>query len=272
MRIYYGDLEHCQDYIEDENHKVVAWEKGPISHKITNNTQFVLKLRITSWGVSYETLKPQESITIYGDKCSFHRIKVIAQDKEKIECTFLMEMGHMLGRYYCETKRDYYIVPIFKSGNIEIVTCKNCGVDLGVVPKYTIIPVKSPKNILKVGNFTKYNLIISMHGQVIQRIESAQISEVGVPSLTNLYIDTETEEVLWQRIWDDSGKKCISRVNGCCVQIANGHFFRSKNIFGPTFTGPFLKFLYASNYSYNRRDENVDINILCYDGSEEFID
>lgn len=269
MRTYYGEAKDLTNYIENETHKVAEWTDTQLKfrcHKLINKTQFTLIVSESRWRYApiINTVKPHEVITIMYDERSVWNFKVIAQEDNDLKCSFRMEYNRMEGRNYDETKRDFYIVPVFKSGNVEIITSKECGADLGIVPKYTIKPIESPERVLKIKNYTKYNVIISIENQVVQRIESRQTAEVAIPFHAVLYVDTETEEVLWEDWLNNYKKEIISVVNGCCIEITGSCEPRCHHLYGPGITAQYVHYLYASSCSSEDNAENIDINIWCH--------
>ena len=262
MRTYYGEAKDLKEYIENETHKVVELKDKQSKsryYKLINNTQFTLIVSESRWKHTpiIKIVRPQKVIAIMYDEWSNREFEVIVQEDNELKCSFRMDYNRMQGRSYDETKRDFYIVPVFKSGNVEIITSKDCGADLGIVPKYTIKPIESPERILKIKNCTKYNVIISIENQVVQRIESRQTAEVAIPYDVVLYVDTETQEVLWQDWFDKSKKEIISGVNGCCIGIFGNHQPLYCHIYGPGHVCQYVHYLYASN------GDRHDVDIWC---------
>lgn len=267
MRTYYGELVNYERYIEDETHKVVAWKELPYSFELSNRTEF--NLSVISGKKDLKTVKPHETITISCNDWRDGDVKVFAKEEEHLECSFVVERGCMVERNYCNQIRSLYIVPIFNNGNIEIITSKSCEVDLGNIPNYAITPIKEPFNILKISNYTSYNVIISLNEQVIQKIERykkkegkkiIQTVEVGVPECCTLYIDTEIEETIWSGRYGNFPKRILSRVNGCCIQIFNGKYHKCGIILGPTLAEPYIRYLYTS-----KSIDEENISIFCWD-------
>ena len=164
-------------------------------------------------------------------------------------------------------KDKVYIAPVFKNGIITIVTCDNCGPNFGKEVKYKISPLEKPAKMIKVCNFTSYDIIISMENAVIQRIESnnkrnekCHSKFVGIPLNGIIYIDTVSEEITWK---DDYGVReaAILRVNGCCIKINNGSCSECISVIGPELSEPYIRHLYAS-FRRNLKYEG-DVNIRC---------
>lgn len=263
MREYYGDPSNCRKYVEDKNHKAIAWKDHPFSFELRNGTKYTLELKRNSYS-TFATVEPAGTIKIQCDKWGAGRIKVYAKENSTLKCSFFVEYGCMIERNLVETieKGNMYIAPVFEHGMVTIVECDNCGPNLGVKPKHDVCKLKNPAKMIKFINHTSYDLIISTEGQVIQRIEGFESTSskcnfayVGVPLYGILYIDTEVQEVAWR---DDLNirESRILRVNGCCMRIENGKYYDSCSITGPEPSEPYIRHLYVSS-------RNREIKIWC---------
>lgn len=262
MREYYGSLEECREYIEDKNHKAVAWKEHPFSFELKNTTKYTLELRRRGewcWGKTFAEVKPEESIAIDCKTWWKGRIEVSAKDDPSLTCDFLVGRGVMVERNLVEAIEEgrLYIAPIFHHGIVKIVTCRDCSPNFGVNRKYQPRPFAKPYNTLKVGNHTKHTLILSIGDRVIQRIRSKKTAMVGVPKSCVIYVDTEAEEIAWQREWGSREKK-ILKVNGCCIEIENGIYHTLHEIIGPALSEPYIRHLYSHG-----KTEEEDIAIWC---------
>lgn len=268
MREYYGELSNCFEYIEDKNHKAIPWKDYEFSFKFHNNTKYILELKRGKSCHIFATVKPKEKIEIQVNKWGDGEIFVQAKEVTDLKCNFKIERGCMIKRNLVKHVKDkVYIAPIFKSGIVTIVTCDNCGPDLGEKKQYKISPLKKTDKTIKVCNYTPYDIIISTENTVIQRIEANKKNGkkcpsklVGIPSNGVIYVDTVSEEIAWKddyRVFEDA----ILRVNGCCIKINDGSCFECVSIIGPALSEPYIHHLYAS-FNKILKDEG-DINIWC---------
>lgn len=268
MREYYGELSNCLEYIEDKNHKAIPWKDYAFSFEFHNSTNYTLELKRGRFYHSFATVEPKEKIQIQVDKWGDGELFVSAKEDIGLKCNFVIERGCMIKRNLVEhMKGKVYIAPIFKNGIITIVTCDNCGPDFGAKPKYKISPLEKPAKMIKVCNFTSYDIIISTEKTVIQRIEANKkrnekcLSKfVGIPLNGIIYIDTVSEEIAWKddyNVYEDA----ILRVNGCCIKINNGSCSECVSVIGPELSEPYIRHLYAS-FGKNFKYEG-DINIWC---------
>lgn len=265
MREYYGELSNCLEYVEDKNHKAIPWKDYAFSFEFQNSTNYTLELKR---GYSFETVGPKEKIQIQVNKWGDGEIFVSAKEDSSLECNFDIERGCMIKRNLVEhMEGKVYIAPIFKNGVITIVTCENCGPNLGTKPEYKIIPLEKPAKRIKVCNFTPYDLIISTENTVVQRIEANKKRNekcpskfIGIPLNGIIYIDTVFEEIVWKdryKVYEDA----ILRVNGCCIRIDDGKCSEYVSVIGPALSEPYIRHLYAS---FNKMFEyKGDINIWC---------
>ena len=268
MREYYGELSNCLEYIEDKKHKAIPWKDYEFSFKFHNSTNYTLELKRKGKHYSFATVEPKEELQIQVDKWGDGEIFVYAKEDMKLKCNFDIERGCMIKRNLVEHIKDkVYIAPVFKNGIITIVTCDNCGPNFGKEVKYKISPLEKPAKMIKVCNFTPYDIIISMENAVIQRIESnnkrnekCHSKFVGIPLNGIIYIDTVSEEITWK---DDYGVReaAILRVNGCCIKINNGSCSECISVIGPELSEPYIRHLYAT-FRRNLKYEG-DVNIRC---------
>ncbi len=270
MREYYGELENCLEYIEDKNHKAIPWKMGAFTFEVQNDTEYTLELKSGNCYNSFATLRPKEKTQIWVDKFRSIEVSVYAKGESNLECSFEVEFGCMIKRNLVEHMEDkVYIAPTFKNGIVTIVTCNDCGPNFGVKPKYSIIPLEKPARIIKVCNFTDYDLIISTENKVVQIIEANKEKNkkctskfVGIPLNGVLYIDTLFEEIAWKdkrKIFGDA----ILRVNGCCIKIRNGYCYEYTSILGPVPSEPYIRHLYAV-FSEYRSDVDIRCNTIDY--------
>lgn len=274
MREYYGELSNCIEYIEDKNHKAVPWKDYAFSFEFHNSTNYTLELKRLDlkrgmfYNHSFATVGPKEKIQIQVHKWGDGEIFVSAKEDISLKCNFDIERGCMIKRNLVEhMKGKVYIAPIFKNGIITIVTCDNCGPDFGVPPQYKISPLKKPAKMIKVCNFTSYDIIISTENTVVQRIEANNKRNekcpsklVGIPLNGIIYIDTVSEEIAWKddyNVYEDA----ILRVNGCCIKINNGICSEYVSVIGPALSEPYIRHLCAS-FGKTLKYES-DINIWC---------
>ncbi len=266
MREYYGELSNCLKYIEDKNHKAIPWKDYAFSFEFKNSTNYTLVLKRGYYG--FATVGPKEKIQIQVDKWGSGEIFVSAKEDSSLECNFDIERGCMIRRNLVKhMEGKVYIAPIFKNGVITIVTCENCGPNLGVKPQYKISPLEKPTKTVKVCNFTPYDLIISTENTVVQRIEANKKRNekypskfIGIPLNGIIYIDTVFEEIAWKdryKVYEGA----ILRVNGCCIKIDNGSCFEYVSVIGPALSEPYIRHLYV-NFRKNFEYEG-DINIYC---------
>ena len=268
MREYYGELSNCLEYIEDKNHKAIPWKDYAFSFEIHNSTKYTLELKRGKFYNSFAILRPKEKLQIQIDKFENGEIFVSAKEHLNLECNFEVERGCMIKRNLVEhMEGKVYIAPVFKNGVITIVTCDDCGPDLGAKHKQQIIPLEKPAKIVKVCNFTNYDLSISTENKVVQIIRVNKKKDkkctskfVGIPLNGVLYIDTLFEEIAWKdshKIYEDA----ILRVNGCCIKINNGNYCEYTSIIGPALSEPYIRHLYPS-FGKDLEYEG-DINIRC---------
>ena len=143
MREYYGELSNCFEYIEDKNHKAIPWKDYEFSFKFHNNTKYILELKRGKSCHSFAAVKPKEKIEIQVNKWGDGEIFVQAKEATDLKCNFEIERGCMIKRNLVKHVKDkVYIAPIFKSGIVTIVTCDNCGPDLGEKKQYKISLLK----------------------------------------------------------------------------------------------------------------------------------
>lgn len=267
MREYYGELSNCLKYIEDKNHKAIPWKEYSFSFEFHNSTNYILELkRWNFYNHSFATVRPKEKIQVQVNKWGDGEIFISAKEDISLKCNFDIERGCMIKRNLVEhMKGKVYIAPIFKNGIITIVTCNNCGPDFGVKPEYKIRPLEKPAKMIKVCNFTSYDIIISTENTVIQRIEANSNEKcpskfVGIPLNGIIYIDTVSEEIVWKdnyNVYEDA----IVRVNGCCIKINNGSCLECVSVIGPALSEPYIRHLYASFRKILKYEG--DINIRC---------
>lgn len=269
MREYYGELSNCLEYIEDKNHKAIPWKGYAFSFEFHNSTNYTLELK--KWNFnhnSFATVEPKEKIQIEVEKWGDGEIFVCAKEDMRLKCNFDIERGCMIKRNLVEHMNGkVYIAPIFKNGIITIVTCNNCGPDFGVKPKYKISPIEKPAKMIKVCNFTPYDILFSTKNAVVQRIEANKKRNekcsskfVGIPLNGVIYIDTVSKEIVYKdhyNIYEDA----ILRVNGCCIKINNGSCFECVSVIGPELSEPYIRHLYAS--FVKTLECEGDINIWC---------
>ena len=149
---------------------------------------------------------------------------------------------------------------------ITIVTCNNCGPDLGAKKQYKISPLEKPAKMIRVCNFTSYDIIISIENTVVQKIEAKKEGEkcaskfVGIPTNGVVYIDTVSEEIAWKDNYNIR-ENAILRVNGCCIKIDDEECSECISVIGPGLSEPYIRHLYAS-FRKNLEYEG-DINIYC---------
>ena len=236
MREYYGSLRQCNEYINDENHKAIAWKEHPFSFKLENSTNYTL---VAERKGTAKTIKAGDTTEVLCNEWWDGEMQVSIKEKPNIKCDFIVERGCMIERGVTKRsqKAEENIAPVFKDGKVVIVTCKYCGPNLGVIPKYNIERLKSVANEVIFENCTSYDIIISCWGKVIQKIpkrKKDKISRVrtGIPNYGTLYIDTEMEEIFYQSKYNKEEKK-ILRVNGCCMEIEYGEYKNYHSIIGP---------------------------------------
>lgn len=267
MREYYGELSNCLEYIEDKNHKAIPWKDYAFSFEFHNGTNYTLELKRGPY-YSFATVGPKEKIQIQVDKWGDGEIFVSAKEDSSLECNFDIERGCMIKRNLVEhMEGKVYIAPIFKNGVITIVTCEDCGPNLGTKHEYKIIPLEKPAKRIKICNFTPYDIIISTENTVIQRIEANKKRNekcsskfIGIPLNGIIYIDTVFEEIVWKdryKIYEDA----ILRVNGCCIKIDDGKCSDYVSVIGPALSEPYIRHLYVD---FKKMFEyEGDINIWC---------
>lgn len=247
MREYYGSVRQCREYINDENHKAIAWKEHPFSFKLENSTNYTLVAKRRG---ATETIKAGDTTQILCKEWWDGEMQVSIKEKPNVKCDFIVERGCMIERGVTKKSQrtEENIAPVFKDGKVVIVTCKYCGPNLGVVlPKYNITPLKAVVNEVIFENRTPYDIIISYHNNVIQRIlkrKKDKISRVrtGIPYFGTLYFDTEEEEIFYQSKYDKEEKK-ILRVNGCCMEIEYGEYKNYHSIIGPAEGEPYVRHL-----------------------------
>lgn len=268
MREYYGELSNCLEYIENKNHKAIPWKEYPFSFEFYNNTNYTLELkRGKFYHHTFAIVTPKEKIQIQVNKWGGGEIFVSAKEDISLKCNFDIECGCMIERNLVEhINGKVYIAPIFKNGIITIVTCNNCGPNFGVKSKYKISPLKKPAKMIKVCNFTPYDIIISTENTVLQIIEARNGDEkchskvIGIPLNGIIYIDTVYEEIAWKdpyNIYEDA----IFRVNGCCIKINDGNCSESVSVIGPVLSEPHIRHLHASFVKIFKYEG--DVNIWC---------
>ena len=244
MREYYGELSNCLEYIEDKNHKAIPWKGYTFSFEFHNSTNYTLELK--RWNHSFATVRPKEKIQIEVEKWGDGEIFVCAKEDIRLKCNFDIERGCMLKRNLVEhIEGKVYIAPIFKNGIITIVTCDNCGPDFGVKPKYKISPIEKPAKMIRICNFTPYDIIISTKNTVLQRIEAnKKRNEKCSSKFVGIPLNTVSKEIVYKdkyNIYEDA----ILRVNGCCIKINNGTCIKCVSIIGPALSEPYIRHLYA---------------------------
>lgn len=268
MREYYGELSSCLEYSKDKNHKAIPWKGYTFSFELRNRTNYTLEIKKGNIYNSFATVGPRGKIKIQIDKYDNGEIFVSAKEDLSLECNFEMERGCMIKRNLVEHVKDkVYIAPIFKNGIITIVTCEDCGPNLGAKPEYEIKPLEHPARMLKICNYTYYDLIISTQNRVIQKIEAMKEKDVkptskyvGIPSNAVLYIDTVSEEIAWKdryNIYEDA----ILRVNGCCLKLVGDCYDKMVSVVGPALLEPYIRHLYVSLGKTLKYDGNI--NIWC---------
>jgi len=266
MRQYYGELNSNLGYIEDKNHQFIPWKDYKFSFKLHNNTNYTLVLERKSYVLAI--VEPKEIIQIQVDGWGNGEIFVYAKEDRNLECNFDIECGCMIKRNLVEhMESKLYIAPIFKNGIITIVTCENCGPNFGMKSEYKITPLEKPAKMIKLCNYTPYDLIISTENTVVQIIEADKGKNekcssklVGIPSNGIIYIDTVFEEIAWKdshSVYEDA----ILRVNGCYIKISNGICSEYVTVIGPALSEPYIRHLYAS-FGKSFPCEG-DINIWC---------
>lgn len=262
MREYYGNLRECAEYISDENHKAIVWKEHPFSFKLENHTKYTLLVRGKRMMYDFVALKASESMDVVCNNWWTGELEVVREDKQDIKCNFLVERGCMIERSVCEDIKEEYIAPVFRDGKVKIVTCTDCGPNLGVIPEYNIEPLKYPMwgDEIKVTNYTLYDIIISYENKVIGRIPQKSGIRLKIPYYGILYFDTEAEEIFYQDRFDEKDKK-ILRVNGCCARIEYGIYKYDYSIAGPEDSEPYVRYLYTSRK--NNNDNYKDIDIWC---------
>ena len=261
MREYYGELESCLKYIENKSHKAIPWKDYQFSFEFQNSTKYTLELKRKKNYNSFATVRPKETIRIQIDRYGEGEIFVSTKENAELECDFEVECGCMIKRNSVEPERGkVYIAPVFKNGIITIVTCSNCGPDLGVKPQYKVVQLKKIGKFIKVCNFTPYDIIISTEKKVIQMVEARKDEKctskiIGIPLNCTLYVDTASEEFAWKDkygIFEDA----ILRVNGCCIRINNGSYHGCITIIGPVLEEPYIHHLYAG---FDQSSEELEI-------------
>lgn len=269
MREYYGELSNCSKYIENENHKAIPFKDYEFSFELHNSTNYTLELKRGRFYESLATLEPNEKIRIHVNKWREGRIFVYAKEDIGLKCDFYIERGCMLKRNLVKHMEDkVYIAPLFKNGIITIVTCDNCGPNFWTKSEYKISPLEKPAKMVKVCNFTSYDIIISVGNTVVQKIEANNKKSekcpsklVGIPLNGIIYIDTVSEEIVLKddySVYEDA----ILRVNGCCIKINNGNCFEEVSVIGPGTSEPYIRHLYA-NFKSSTIEYLGDINIWC---------
>lgn len=256
MREYFGET---IDYVGDEMHKVVPW-KSVFSFELYNNTEYTLRVKIGSFD-NFTTVKSQGIIQIQINIQGY--IFVSTVEEENLECDFTMGWGTMLGRKLEKhVKGEIYIAPVFRNGVVTIVACNDCGPNLGVKPECKIDPLKNPGKVVKVYNFTPYDITMSHENTILQKLRGRKENErctsefLGVPVNGILYVDTLFEEIVWTDEYK-CPKGTILRVNGCCIEISKKQYIEKGIVIGPAPDEPYIRHLYVSFR------EDMGIEIWC---------
>ena len=258
MREYYGELSNCSEYVEDKNHKAVPWKDYAFSFEFCNGPEHVLELRRKGRLMSVE---PGKKVEVRVKDWDDGEIFVCAKDNSELNCSFCVERGCMVKRNLVKHEMDrVYIAPIFKDGIVTVVTCDDCGPNFSTSCEYEIKPLDGPVRMVSVYNFAHYDVILSVEGRVIQRINSNEKKLVGIPLSGVLYVDTVLEEVAWKDRYNVY-EEAILRVNGCCIKIGDDGKMECVSVMGPALAEPYIRHLYA-NFEKVLEDEG-DINIWC---------
>ena len=262
MREYYGELSNCLEYVRDKNHKAIPWKDTAFSFELYNSTEYILELKKGSSVIA--TVKPKKKNQILVEEIYGQNFFVSAKEDIKLSCSFEMQEGCMVKRNLEENMTaKVFIAPVFKNGIVTIVKCNNCGPDLGKEPKYIIKSLKEPTIMVKICNFTNYDIIVSAQGTVLQKIEAKGNNRytskfVNIPLYGIVYFDTVYEEMIWKD-WHTSYGDSIMRVNGCCIKVANGYCNESITIVGPGSTEPYIHHLYASCSERLKYEKEIEI-------------
>ena len=263
MRKYYGSIEDCKQYKNDSNHQAVVWKEFPFDFVVENTTEFPVEVhQKPSWLKKPAILNPGEKVTITSNNWGDGTVAVIKCDDDNVGCFFSISQGGMIERSYdqeCDSDK-LHIAPVFDDSVVKIVTCKNCGPNLGIVTAYNIVPIENPAKSITVRNGTLYDIILWVEDQIVAKIKSKETAEVGIYNSCLLRVDTAEEEILWESDGINKYKK-ILRVNGCCIEIINGKVESQHFIVGPEESEPYVRFLYETS---SKLDENdPDLTIWC---------
>lgn len=259
-RKVYGNLEDCNGYIQDKNHKAIVWKTHPFCFILENKTQYMLEVRRKN-GEFLGMIFPKRKKEILCKKWWDGEIKVIAKDIPQLNCQFCVESGVMVERSWTEKEENIqeYLVPIFKSGKVEIITCDNPEANFGKKTRYKEEPLLEGNLTMKVKikNKAPYDVVLSMGDRILCEIKSKEEKVVLLPRNGVLYIDTELEEV--EYVSNNLKEKKILRVNGCCIEIIDGKVFKNHSVQGVLPSEPYIRFLYACSESSLK-----EMDIYCW--------
>ena len=261
MRKYYGCIEDCTQYKNDSNHQAVVWKEFPFDFVVENTAEFAVEVRQKpAWEKLPTVLNPGEKVTITCNKWGDGTVAVIKCDDDAVGCFFSISQGGMIERSYdeeCDSDK-LHIAPVFDGSVVKIVTCKNCGPNLGIVPEYNIVPIDNPARVITVKNSTLYDIILWVEDQIVAKIKSKETAEVGVYNSCLIRVDTAEEEILWESNCINKYRK-ILRVNGCCIEFINGQVNGQRFILGPEESEPYVRFLYETSSKLEENDPDVTI-------------
>ena len=176
-RKVYGNLEDCNGYIQDKNHKAIVWKMHPFCFILENKTQYMLEVRRKN-GEFLGMIFPKRKKEILCKKWWDGEIKVIAKDIPQLNCQFCVESGVMVERSWTEKEENIqeYLVPIFKSGKVEIITCDNPEANFGKKTRYKEEPLLEGNLTMKVKikNKAPYDVVLSMGDRILCEIKSKE--------------------------------------------------------------------------------------------------
>lgn len=258
MRTYYGSIDECNSFIQDKNHKAVAWKEYPFSFDLKNETGYVLIVqRLFPRQECISELNPNESISIICKGCWYGTIMVESSTDSSLCCNFIIEEGLMIERNLVEVVEEnkIYIAPIFNDGMVRIIECNDPTPNFGKDQQLEVVPLEQPYKTVNIENNTDYDIMVSVFDQIIQIVGSRQSSEVGIPEYGVLYIDTVKEEVPWHCKYNSRRNKVL-KVNGCCIEVRGGKANEVHYIRGPEYLEPYIRFLYS-------HADDDDIRVWC---------
>lgn len=247
MRTYFGSIDECNSFIQDKNHKVVAWKEHPFSFELRNETGYVLIVQRAFPRLEcISELNPGESVSITCKDWSYGQMFIESKTDSSICCNFEVEEGLMIERNFVEVVEEnkMYIAPIFNDGIVRIIECEDPTPNFGKTEHLEVVPLEHPYETINVENHTDYDIMVSVSNQIIQVVGSRQSAQIGIPEYGVLYVDTIKEEVPWIYRYDSTRKKVL-KVNGCCIQIRAGKVHDVHYIPGPFYLEPYIRFLYS---------------------------